>query len=333
MNEHLVSICLPTCNNSKYIQETLDSLANQSYKNIELIVSNNVKDDETCLLVNNYKLKNNRVIYSQNDKNLGYVKNVNKAVEQTRSDYIAIYHTDDVYDKTIIEKEVNALENNKDIDAVFTLSRIFYTDTGKKVDSWVSNVFHHSNVEYRQEDNIFVFDYEHVLNPLAEVGNFFVCPTFMTRKEVYMEIGGYNNDYPSNEDINLWLRYLKNGKNIAIIDEMLISYRISNVQTSNNYLKNNEIDCFFKVIEEMVYNDFNNTSKKKYKRLKSNEMINVAKRRYLSGNSFTAKEILNESKKYYYFKIYTKNGLLQRFFLLFMQILKLIKEIIMHKNL
>jgi len=309
-----VSICIPTYNNADYINETLNSLLNQSCHNVEIIISNNASTDNTDQIVNEYLSNYNNIKYNVNSLNIGYVGNIKSCVDISSGNFIAIYHSDDIYHETIVEKELQVLLNNPDIDAVFTLSSMFYMNTGKIIKSEICNSMIKASVEYRISDNIFVFDYKSALKTLTTKGNYFVCPSFMTRKKIYVELGGFTDDYPSNEDLHLWLRYLKSGKRIAIINEHLIKYRISPTQVSNYYLKQNSINLFFKVIEDQVLCDLNEEDLNNFNKLKSSAMISVAKRRYLAGCPDDANEMIKESIKQYYFKLFTVKGLLQRYF-------------------
>jgi len=119
-NNKLVSICIPTYNSEKYIERTLKSIINQTYQNIEIIVSDNASTDDTYNIVSRLSKQENRLKLYRNDCNLGFCANINKAVQIASSNIIAIFHSDDIYHETIVEKELLILESNINIKGVFS---------------------------------------------------------------------------------------------------------------------------------------------------------------------------------------------------------------------
>jgi glycosyltransferase involved in cell wall biosynthesis len=102
MNTPLVSIALCTYNGEKYLEEQLLSLVSQSYANIEIIAVDDCSSDRTYSILKKYEEKYKIKIY-QNEKNLGFVKNFEKAIGLCNGDYIALADQDDVWDLHKIE--------------------------------------------------------------------------------------------------------------------------------------------------------------------------------------------------------------------------------------
>lgn len=100
-----VSICIPTYNSVKFLHLMLDSIVEQTYKNIEVIISDNASTDNTVAFAQEYCDKYKWNFY-QNEVNIGAGANFNKLIELTTGDYIAIYHADDVYHPTIVEESI-----------------------------------------------------------------------------------------------------------------------------------------------------------------------------------------------------------------------------------
>lgn len=108
MSDRLVSICIPTFNGGKFIRETLESIKAQTYKNIEVIVTDDCSKDDTLDICREYDF----VKIFPNEERQGLVANWNVAVSRSSGEYIKLIGQDDVLAPRSIEKQVKALEAN-----------------------------------------------------------------------------------------------------------------------------------------------------------------------------------------------------------------------------
>ena len=115
----LVSICIPTYNAEKTIVDTLESIINQTYQNLEIIISENASKDNTLALLNNFNDPRIKIYLSSETTPRGE-QNWNKCIELASGDYIAIFHADDIYMPEMVEKQIKAFQDNPSIGAVFT---------------------------------------------------------------------------------------------------------------------------------------------------------------------------------------------------------------------
>lgn len=99
----LVSIALCTYNGAAYIKQQLDSITDQSYANLEIIVCDDASADDTLKIIEEYQVTEPRIKLFRNEKNIGYNKNFEKAFSLCSGDYIAISDQDDVWEKEKIE--------------------------------------------------------------------------------------------------------------------------------------------------------------------------------------------------------------------------------------
>lgn len=99
----LVSIALCTYNGAAYIKQQLDSITDQTYTNLEIIICDDESVDDTIKIIEEYRAKEPRIKFFRNDKNIGYNKNFEKAFTLCSGDYIAISDQDDVWEKEKIE--------------------------------------------------------------------------------------------------------------------------------------------------------------------------------------------------------------------------------------
>ena len=110
MSDKLVSIAMATYNGEKYLREQLDSIYDQTYKNIEVIVCDDCSKDGTAQLLEEYKQKYG-LKYFINEKNLGFIKNFEKAVSLCSGEYIAFSDQDDIWMPRKIEELINEIGN------------------------------------------------------------------------------------------------------------------------------------------------------------------------------------------------------------------------------
>ncbi|MEZ7891949.1 MAG: glycosyltransferase family 2 protein [Candidatus Wallbacteria bacterium] len=110
MNEKLVSIAMATYNGGKFLRKQLDSIYSQSYKNIEVIVCDDCSIDDTAEILKQYNFKHGLKYYI-NDKNLGFVKNFEKAITLCTGEYIALADQDDLWHNDKIETLIGNIGN------------------------------------------------------------------------------------------------------------------------------------------------------------------------------------------------------------------------------
>ena len=99
----LVSIIIPTYNSSKYILQSISSAMDQTYTNVEIIVSDNCSTDDTVEIVKSIAVKDNRIHIYQNKFNIGPVKNWEKCLSYCKGIYVKILWSDDLISKTFID--------------------------------------------------------------------------------------------------------------------------------------------------------------------------------------------------------------------------------------
>ena len=108
----MVSIAMATYNGEKYLRKQLDSLINQTYTNLEIIICDDCSSDSTAEILREYAKKDSRINLFFNEKNLGFKKNFEKAISLCSGEFIALSDQDDIWEAHKIETELNAIGNS-----------------------------------------------------------------------------------------------------------------------------------------------------------------------------------------------------------------------------
>src|SRR5574344_1664031 len=108
----LVSVVLPVYNGEKYLAQSIESVLNQTYKDIELIIVNDCSTDKTEEIAQSYVDKDFRVKLINNTENQKLPKSLNIGFQNASGDYYSWTSDDNFYDLTAIEKMVKHLDEN-----------------------------------------------------------------------------------------------------------------------------------------------------------------------------------------------------------------------------
>ena len=108
----LVSICLCVYNGEKYLAKQLESLSNQTHRNVEIIIIDDCSVDESLEIAIRHSLQDTRIRIIKNEVNLGYVRNFEKAFSLSVGQYIAPCDQDDVWMPEKLEALVRAIGNS-----------------------------------------------------------------------------------------------------------------------------------------------------------------------------------------------------------------------------
>ncbi len=111
----LISICIPTYNGAHYIKKCIECCINQTYKNIEIIVNDDGSSDDTVALLYQFALKDDRIKFTQNEKNCGLVANWNRCLELATGKYIKWLFQDDLMELDAIESFYEIAKKGYDV--------------------------------------------------------------------------------------------------------------------------------------------------------------------------------------------------------------------------
>ncbi len=199
----LFSVVIPCFNREKTICRAIDSIYNQTYGNIEIIVIDDGSTDSTSDLLNIYKNHSNfRYVYQ---KNSGAQVARNNGLSLANGEYIIFLDSDDWLMPTCLEKMVNRFENDSEVGAVYCLTGL------KKNDHIVA-----ARYDYL-EGNI----YKEVLKQGYLTSSSFIS----MRKSVFDVVGDWDVSFPASQDDDICFRIAKFRK-IALVSEVLGIYGV-----------------------------------------------------------------------------------------------------------
>ena len=125
----LVSIALTTYNGKEFLRKQLDSLLAQTYKNFEIVVSDDGSDNETIGILNEYVAKDGRIRWSKSPFQRGFVKNTENAISLCKGEIIFLCDQDDVWYKDRVMLHVNVY---KDPSVLWVYNKLVLVDEHEK---------------------------------------------------------------------------------------------------------------------------------------------------------------------------------------------------------
>ncbi len=206
MNETpLVSVLMAIYNCEDTLEEAVDCICNQTYKNWELIMYDDCSSDNTYELAVKIAEKDKRIKVFRNEKNMTLAPTLNKCLKKAKGEYTARMDGDDICDSTRFEKEVDILNKYSEY-AIVSCCMNLYDEKGI-----------YGRVNYKEEPQKKDFASG---SPICHAG----C---MIRKSVLEELCGYSNSPKVEriEDYDLWIRLYEAGYKAYNIQEYLYSMR------------------------------------------------------------------------------------------------------------
>jgi glycosyltransferase involved in cell wall biosynthesis len=185
MSKPLVTIAIPTFNRAdKYLKETLECAINQTYENLEILVSDNCSTDHTPELIQSYT--DPRLNYYRQKKNLGQRGNMNFLVEKASGDYFLMFHDDDQIDLDFIETCMKAVKYRTGVGLIVTGSSVIDAE---------GNVLRskENHADGMKTEELILFWYR------KKIQLFFCCSLFGTH--ALRKAGGFEDKYNRYDDV------------------------------------------------------------------------------------------------------------------------------------
>ena len=224
----IVSVAVIAYNQKEYLKECIESVLEQDYPNIEIVIADDASTDGTQEMLKEYDKKYpNKFVLKLAEKNLGITKNSNEAHFSCNGKYIAWMGGDDLMLPGKIEKQVEYMEKHPKCTICYHNLDVFESDTNETL------YFFNEKVHYEGGAEV-----------LIKYGTFNGACSNMVRASKN-PTNGFNETLPVASDWLFWCEYLLNGGEIHYIDEVLGRYRRHDnniTNKSSSKIKQNELD-------------------------------------------------------------------------------------------
>lgn len=230
----LVTIICLCYNQQEFVLESLDSVINQDYKNIELIIVDDCSTDNSKSIIENWLADNPGIPLIANTTNLGITKAFNHALQLANGDYIIDLAADDILVPNCVRLQINAFENShyKNLGVVYGnaalitekgLFHSYYFDVGSDKKA----------IQKRATGDIY--------QSILAGGNSICSVSSMIKKTVFDTLNGYDENL-AYEDLDFWIRAAR-VYDFDFIDSILIKKRmVTNSMGSHFYKKKSKIN-------------------------------------------------------------------------------------------
>ena len=212
-NQPLISVIMPAYNSELYIAEAIQSILNQSYQNIELIIFDDGSTDGTRKVIQRFD--DPRIVKMLSDQNYGVVRARNEMIDKASGHYIALMDADDIADSTRFEKQLQVLEAGG-CDLCGSAQWVLDEGTGTLKKS---------------KDKFSDADLRSLLTVYCGLCN----SAMMGRSEIFKRFK-YDTTILTSEDYYLWVQMAAAGYRFLNLKERLITYRRYPAQTSSVHL-------------------------------------------------------------------------------------------------
>jgi glycosyltransferase involved in cell wall biosynthesis len=221
MNSSFVSIIMSVYNGEKYLDESIQSILNQTFQDFEFIIIDDCSTDNSAEIIQKYTNQDTRIQFLKKEKNIGikgFVENLNIGIQKSRGKYIARMDQDDFAFPNRLEKQVEFLNLHQDV---------FLVGTSMTLMNENSEV-------YSEKKALTNFD---EIKKRIIIDNPIFHPTIMFRNEPNLF---YRDKFYASEDFDFYLRLITSGKKIENLEEPLLRYRIlfnSMSREGNSFIK------------------------------------------------------------------------------------------------
>jgi glycosyltransferase involved in cell wall biosynthesis len=208
-SKDLVTVVIPTYNRAHLLPRAIESVLNQTYQNIELIIVEDCFQDNTQEVVNNYRTKDKRVFYIRNEKHLGAAYARNLGIEHSRGAFLMFLDDDCEYLPESIEEYINLMHS------LSPQPSIIYSNmwNGEKDGETLCTL---------KKKGKFISK-EDILNRKYIILGF--TPWFC-KSEIIKKLGGFDVNFHKVDDLEFLIRFLLNGESLYFFNKPLAIWHL-----------------------------------------------------------------------------------------------------------
>jgi len=217
-----ISIITTVFNNAKLLEQTIQSVINQSYNEFEYIIKDANSKDNFNEIINKYRPFISKII-SAPDRGIYF--GMHEGIENSNGEYFAVINSDDIYSSPdIIETYINKINENSNDAYYANILKVF--ENGKRIirKGSVENIYRESSINH---------------------------PTLFLRRSCYENVGGFDLTFKTASDGDLTIKLLKHGFSFCYIDKEVVIFRLGGASKVSFSVFKEELRCRYK------YNRFN----------------------------------------------------------------------------
>lgn len=227
--EHLVSVVIPVYNAEKYLREALDSIVGQTYINLEIICVDDGSTDSSPQILEEYKAKDERIlVYRKENSGGGAARNY--GLERATGEYLYFFDSDDVANKSLIEKALaKALQTDADIVAFDA-----YTFKDDNLENKTLKKGYNRNILKGLEKE--TFSYKDFPNKILSIVN--IVPwNKLIRREIVVKNHIRFDEISSSDDLTFSVMCAAVAEKIAVMNDVLMYYRLGHAGTITSTMR------------------------------------------------------------------------------------------------
>lgn len=207
-----VSLCMPTYNYARYLKQAIESALCQTYQDFELVVIDDCSTDRSREIIQEFAVADRRIVFHENESNLGMVANWNRCLRQARGKYVKFLFADDIFaTRDALEKMVHVMDS--DAALALVASARYILDEHTKIIELHS---HYSELRSKAGTEIIK---ECLIDQQNKIGE----PSVVMFRVKHAG-RGFNPQYKQLADLEMWFHLLEQG-NFAFIEEPLVGFR------------------------------------------------------------------------------------------------------------
>ncbi len=235
-NNPLVSVLIPTYNSVDFVEDTVRSIMNQTYTNIEIVIVDDASTDGTIKILEKLSKEDKRIKLSQNKKNLGITDNMNNGILKCTGKYIAILDGDDWAYPYRIEEQVKLME--KDEKVVLCSGYMDICDENLNIKT--TRTYPLKDKDIRRA----MVKYDPISHPSS-----------MWRTDTLLKTNLYSKNFPICRDYDLIVRISEFGK-YENVPKPLIKYRVRKNSETGKRIRQTQLYSFYIQMKAVFEHDF-----------------------------------------------------------------------------
>ena len=218
----LVTICVLTYNSSQYVLDTLNSIREQTYQNIEIIICDDASNDTTISICEEWIRKHGRRFVKTQiitvNQNTGIPSNCNRGLEKSTGEWIKYIAGDDCLYPNAIYEYINCIEENPSELAIYANASVYYKDFKEENFSRLANIYPKA---FKSKMSTAWIQYN-----LLSLECIIYAPTVFLNKKLLLYLGGFDENIKLCEDWPMWLNMTYHGYRFHYMDVVTTKYRV-----------------------------------------------------------------------------------------------------------